>query len=73
MSRGIERDSEEKRHLWEDLWMPAEEFYIKSQNPMDKVDLIIDGKGRSSNIQDYKLTLYDEMIYNNKIKLRIIG
>ncbi|WP_180956517.1 hypothetical protein [Bacillus canaveralius] len=57
MSRGIERDGEEKRHLWEDLWMPAEEFYIKSQNPMDKVDLIIDGTGRSSNIQDLQVNV----------------
>lgn len=55
LSRGIERDGEEKRHLWEDLWMPAEELYIKSQKPMDEVDLIIDGTGRSSNIQDLEV------------------
>ena len=55
LSRGIERDGEEKRHLWEELWMPAEEFYIKSQKPMDEVDLIIDGTGRTSNIQDLEV------------------
>ncbi|MDP5274228.1 uridine kinase family protein [Chengkuizengella axinellae] len=59
LSRGIERDGEEKRHLWEDLWMPAEELYIKSQNPTDKADLVIDGIGENSNIQDLEVRAID--------------
>ena len=55
LTRGIERDGEEKRPLWEDLWMPAEELYMKSQKPMDRVDLIIDGTGRSSDIRDLEV------------------
>lgn len=53
LSRGIERDGEEQRHLWENLWMPAEERYIKSQNPMATANLIIDGTGN----EDFEVTV----------------
>ncbi|MBS4192803.1 uridine kinase [Bacillus sp. FJAT-49705] len=56
LSRGIDRDGEEKRHLWEDLWMPAEDQYIKEQNPMGTVNLIIDGAGKESDIRNLELT-----------------
>lgn len=45
LQRGIERDVEEKRHLWEELWMPAEEVYIRTQNPMDAANIVIRGTG----------------------------
>ncbi|MFS1513727.1 hypothetical protein VQL36_14985 [Chengkuizengella sp. SCS-71B] len=35
--------------------MPAEELYIKRQNPIEKVDLVIDGIGENSNIQDLEV------------------
>ncbi|MBQ8287649.1 MAG: uridine kinase [Clostridia bacterium] len=41
--RGIERDGEVKRHLWENLWIPAEEYYFKVQQPIKSVDLVVDG------------------------------
>lgn len=50
LARGIERDGEHKRHLWEELWMPAEEHYMQTQKPQEKADLIIDGTGEKSNI-----------------------
>lgn len=43
LQRGIERDGEEKRHLWEELWMPAEEVYIRTQNPMGAANIVISG------------------------------
>lgn len=43
LQRGIERDGEEKRHLWEELWMPAEEVYIHAQNPIAAAHMIIKG------------------------------
>lgn len=55
LTRGIERDGEQKRHLWEKLWMPAEELYIETQKPKDKVDLIIDGTGKQSNIKNLEI------------------
>ncbi len=59
LSRGIKRDSEEKRHLWEDLWMPAEEYYISKQNPMRKADLIIDGTGKRSDIANLEIDILE--------------
>lgn len=41
--RGIKRDGNEKRYLWENVWMPAEEFYMNTQQPMMDVDMVIDG------------------------------
>lgn len=57
LSRGIDRDGEEQRHLWENLWMPAEEVYIKAQNPMEAANLIIDGTGRTSEIENFEVTV----------------
>jgi len=57
LSRGIERDGEGNRHLWEDLWMPAEEQYIREQQPLKTVDLIVDGSGKESDIKNLELTV----------------
>lgn len=39
--RGIERDGESMREKWENDWMPAEDFYIKTDLPRERADLII--------------------------------
>lgn len=57
LSRGIERDGEEQRYLWEDVWMPAEERYIKAQNPIETADLIIDGTGSNSESMNFEVTV----------------
>jgi uridine kinase len=57
LSRGIERDGEGNRHLWEDLWMPAEEQYIREQQLLKTVDLIVDGTGKDSDIKNLELTV----------------
>jgi uridine kinase len=41
--RGLERDGEKARPVWEDYWMPAEDLYLESHKPFDYADLIIDG------------------------------
>ncbi|MCC5912647.1 MAG: uridine kinase [Clostridiaceae bacterium] len=46
LSRGIERDGEVARKLWEEEWMPAEDKYVKEHEPLDRADLIIDGLGK---------------------------
>lgn len=43
LRRGIERDGEEARGLWENQWMPEEDKYLFTQNPKGKVNIIIDG------------------------------
>lgn len=43
LERGIERDGEKMRDMWEKVWMPAEKVYIEKQNPAGSADIIIDG------------------------------
>jgi uridine kinase len=45
LERGIARDGEKVRELWEKYWMPAEDFYISSYHPEQKANLVIDGSG----------------------------
>ncbi|MHC0551923.1 uridine kinase family protein [Salinicoccus sp. CNSTN-B1] len=47
LNRGVERDGEENRYMWEDIWMPDEVRYIQLENPRDTVDLILDGSGET--------------------------
>lgn len=43
LQRGIERDGEGMRSMWEDVWMPDEQAYIQEQNPAQSADLVISG------------------------------
>lgn len=45
LARGIERDGEEARSMWVDVWMPAEDCYIADQAPQDYAHLLLDGSG----------------------------
>lgn len=45
LARGIERDGEEARSRWVDVWMPAEDRYIADQAPHDHAHLVLDGTG----------------------------
>jgi uridine kinase len=46
LRRGLQRDGEEARHLWVDVWMPAEDRYIAAQRPQHHADLVLDGSAR---------------------------
>lgn len=43
IARGVARDGEGMRSYWTDVWMPAEEIYLRSCHPDQSVDLIMDG------------------------------
>lgn len=43
LQRGIERDGEEMRSMWEDVWMLGELAYIQEQNPAHSADIVISG------------------------------
>jgi hypothetical protein len=43
LRRGIERDGEALRWTWETLWMPEEEEYVRSQDPVARADVVVDG------------------------------
>lgn len=41
--RGVERDGEDMRNIWEQVWMPAEQHYVETEQPFKRADLIING------------------------------
>ena len=41
--RGLERDGENARDVWENNWMISEDFYIKEHKPFERADLIVNG------------------------------
>lgn len=43
LKRGLERDGEETRQMWEDNWMVHEDLYVGAQRPQERADLVVDG------------------------------
>ena len=43
LARGIARDGEKARTIWEQDWMPKEDDYVKTHLPHEKADLLING------------------------------
>jgi len=41
--RGLERDGEEARDMWENNWMIAEDIYVKEHKPIELADIIVYG------------------------------
>lgn len=45
LARGVARDGEEARRTWEDVWLPMEDRYVASDDPIPSADLVVDGSG----------------------------
>ncbi|PJN90963.1 uridine kinase family protein [Bacillus sp. mrc49] len=43
LERGLERDGEEARQIWEDNWMIQENLYVEAQTPQERANLVVDG------------------------------
>lgn len=43
LARGIARDGEKARTLWEQDWMPKEDTYVKTHRPRENADLLMNG------------------------------
>jgi uridine kinase len=43
LERGYDRDGSAGRELWDCEWMPAYEQYIKTSNPRERADYVVDG------------------------------
>ncbi|MBN9653371.1 AAA family ATPase [Halobacillus sp. GSS1] len=43
LSRGLERDGEEARDMWENNWMISEDLYMEEQKPFERADFIFHG------------------------------
>ena len=50
LERGVERDGEAKREVWEKYWMPAEDRYVELEEPHKRAKILVDGSGCSSNL-----------------------
>ena len=43
LARGIARDGEKARTIWEQDWMPKEDYYVKMHLPHERADLFVNG------------------------------
>lgn len=43
LKRGLERDGEDARQMWEDNWMVHEDLYVGAQRPQEGANLVVDG------------------------------
>ncbi|MFJ7929684.1 uridine kinase [Peribacillus sp. NPDC096448] len=43
LKRGLERDGENARQMWEDNWMVYEDLYVGAQRPQERANLVVDG------------------------------
>jgi uridine kinase len=43
LSRGLERDGEQARDMWENNWMVSEDIYVKEHKPHERADFVVVG------------------------------
>jgi len=43
LARGLARDGEGARRIWEETWMPNEDRYVERDDPISAADLTVDG------------------------------
>jgi uridine kinase len=46
LARGVARDGEAARATWVEQWMPSEDRYVESDDPIACADLVVDGDDR---------------------------
>lgn len=51
LTRGLARDGERARSMWESVWIPAEDRYLVAQAPADAAHLVLDGGDATSHRQ----------------------
>ena len=44
LARGVARDGEAARETWVDVWMPREDRYVESDDPVSCADIVVDGR-----------------------------
>ncbi len=52
LARGIARDGQKSRTIWEQDWMPKEDDYVKTHLPHERADLSINGAGSYLSIDE---------------------
>lgn len=43
LARGLDRDGEEARDVWENNWMIAEDIYVEVDKPYERADVVVNG------------------------------
>ncbi|SFA40653.1 Uridine kinase [Parageobacillus thermantarcticus] len=43
LARGLQRDGEKARDMWENNWMISEDIYVEKHKPHERADLVVDG------------------------------
>ncbi len=43
LARAVERDGEEARRTWVEVWMPSEDRYVERDDPVACADIVVDG------------------------------
>jgi uridine kinase len=43
LARGVERDGEEARRTWVEVWMPSEDRYVEADDPVACAHVVVDG------------------------------
>jgi uridine kinase len=43
LARGLERDGEDARGTWVDVWMPSEDRYVERDDPVSCAHLVVEG------------------------------
>jgi uridine kinase len=43
LARGVARDGEDARRIWEETWLPGEDRYVQRDDPISAADMIVDG------------------------------
>ncbi len=44
LARAVERDGEDARRTWTDVWMPSEDRYVERDDPISCAHLVVDGE-----------------------------
>lgn len=60
LERGVQRDGDVSRHMWENIWLPAEDRYFELQRPSERADVIIDGTGQEGDISNFEVNVVYE-------------
>ncbi|HVF53470.1 MAG TPA: uridine kinase [Actinomycetota bacterium] len=49
LRRGIERDGENARQAWVEVWMPQEDDYVRAHHPQERANVVVEG---TSDVED---------------------
>jgi uridine kinase len=55
LRRGLERDGEEMRGMWENEWMPAEDAYVADEHPDSYATVVVDSSAGPSGSPRYRI------------------